>query len=85
MISTDGNAPGLIDNNTFTGNAAAEMIHNLGMGAVIRADGLTCHAGKCECPLCEDNISPIMRAVIPHTFGHICYSGVLRRENRLQA
>jgi hypothetical protein len=33
MLQASGNAPGLIDNNKFTGNAAAEMIHNTGLGA----------------------------------------------------
>jgi hypothetical protein len=32
FIQIYGNAPGLIDNNMFTGGAASEMIHNLGMG-----------------------------------------------------
>lgn len=33
MLELEGNAPGLIDHNTFVGNSSAEMIHNYGMGA----------------------------------------------------
>ncbi len=32
FIESSGNAPGLIDHNTFVGAAASEMIHNLGAG-----------------------------------------------------
>ncbi len=34
FITTDSNGPGLIDNNSFTAGASAEMIHNIGMGGV---------------------------------------------------
>jgi hypothetical protein len=53
FIETSGNAPGLIDHNTFTGGAASEMIHNLGVGASGWTDSLT--PGSATMLFVEDN------------------------------